>query len=211
MAPNYALGKIYVIRNTGNAKLYTGSTIRTLAERMAEHRKRALANADYPLYASMRELGMEKFYIELIADFPCERCEQLNAEEGRRIRALGSLVPNGYNLNVAGRTRKEHYVNNKEAIGAQHHAYYEANKDEFKLRNRTYADTHKDAIKEQKQAYHEAHKEAIKARKHAYYIANAEEIKAKQNERNAAKAAAKLAAAPAPVAPAPAPAEPVAN
>ena len=190
MAPDFGLGKVYVVLNTVNAIKYVGSTVRTLAQRMAQHRMQAQGNDGRPLYGAMRELGVDKFYIELLADFPCERREQLNAEEGRRIRELGTLAPNGYNLLVAGRSKNDYYTDNKVAILAKVSAHYEVNKEAINHRR--------------KHTYNVANKEAIKLRGQAYYAAHAEEIKVKQRARDAAK---KAAAAQAPVAPA----EPVAN
>ena len=39
MAPDFGLGKVYVVLNTVNAMKYIGSTVRTLAQRMAQHRR----------------------------------------------------------------------------------------------------------------------------------------------------------------------------
>ena len=98
MAPDFGLGKVYVIRNTENAKCYVGSTVRTLAQRMVQHRSVALkSNLNLPLYVAMREIGISKFYVELLEDAPCERREQLLKAEGIKIRELNTLVPNGYN------------------------------------------------------------------------------------------------------------------
>ena len=218
MAPDFGLGKVYVIRNTENANLYVGSTVRTLAQRMAQHRKIALQNDERPLYLSMRELGVNKFYIELLKDFPCERKEQLNAEEGQHIRALNSQVPNGFNTYVAGRTRKEYRADNKAALAVVHRDYHAANKESLAVykkeyrnankedilaRDREYHRANKEAIAARAGVYRDANKEALKAKRHAYYLAHAAEINAKRRELTAAK----NAAAQAPVTPA----EPVAN
>jgi len=109
MAPNYALSKVYVIRNTINEKLYVGSTTRTLAQRMTQHRcyYNKGRNTKFPLYEAMNELGVEHFYIELWKDAPCERKEQLHKCEGDAIRELKTIVPEGYNSRVAGRKYSE--------------------------------------------------------------------------------------------------------
>ena len=50
----------------------------------------------------MHELGVRKFYIELIEEFPCEHIEQLQREEGKDTREFGTL-----NHTVSGRTIQE--------------------------------------------------------------------------------------------------------
>ena len=165
MAPNYGLGKIYVIRNTVNAKLYVGSTVRTLAQRMVEHRSKVkiAPTLNMPLYTAIREIGVQHFYIELIKDFPCERREQLHTEEGKHIREMNTMSPNGYNLIIAGRSRegwhqdnaerwKNYLVENHEVIKDGKHDYYMANKDAIRARNRNYYLTHKDANRERDNA-----------------------------------------------------------
>jgi len=196
MAPDYALGKVYVVRNTVNNKVYVGSTVRTLAQRMAQHRK-CFHRVDIPFYFAMREIGVDKFYIELLADVPSQRKEQLHAEEGRQIRALNTLVPNGYNVVLAGRTyaqrlhddtfravraqkQKEYRINHLDAMKANVHAYYIANQEQLKAYARAYFATNADAIR---------------AKERERYTNNKDAINAKRRER---RAAAKLAAAAAP-------------
>ena len=61
-----------------------------------------MKNPNIKIYKAMIELGIEKFHIELIEDYPCENCEQLNAREGHFIRLFDS-INHGYNSNLAGR------------------------------------------------------------------------------------------------------------
>jgi len=166
--PPYAEGRVYVVLNTVNDKKYVGSTVCALSKRMGEHRTAATSANGRPLYVAMRELGVDKFYIELVKDFPCERKEQLNAEEGRVIRELNTVWPNGYNKNIAGRARKEHYNDNKEAIINQARIYCEANKE---------------AVKAYKKAYYVAHEEELKAKMRARHAAKDEESKLRERER----------------------------
>ena len=107
MAPNYANGKIYCIRNDADNDriVYVGSTVRPLSERMTEHRGEARKQRNnMKIYAYLAEVGIEHFHIELLVDFPCERREQMLAEEGRHIR----LHNVGFNKTIAGRTMKEY-------------------------------------------------------------------------------------------------------
>ena len=54
------------------------------------------------LYQKMKEIGLDKFYIELLLECPCENKQQLQAKEGEYIRKYGTL-----NNLVAGRSKKE--------------------------------------------------------------------------------------------------------
>jgi len=186
MAPNYAQGKVYVIRNEVNDKLYVGSTVRTLAQRMVQHRSVAKTNhpgfAEFPLYVAMSELGIEKFYIELLEDFPCERKEQLNKKEGERIREMKTLAPIGYNARIAGRTDVQYYVDNKEAICARVNEYRHANIETIRTKQQVYRDNTKEAHRERNRAYQQTHKEALKSKKHEYYEKNKVATLAKQKE-----------------------------
>ena len=104
--PDYAQVKIYVIRNraAGDGVVYVGSTTQPLCERMNGHRRDMKAGDNMKLYKMMRDAGVEHFHIEILADFSCERREQLLAEEGRHIRALRPEC----NVRIAGRTNKEY-------------------------------------------------------------------------------------------------------
>jgi len=202
MAPDFGLGKVYVIRNTENAKCYVGSTVRTLAQRMSQHRMAALKNSNFPLYVAMREIGISKFYVELLLDAPCERREQLHKVEGNKMRELNTLTPNGYNVVVAGRGKKEFYMDKKETIRPKHKAYYEMNKEKIMAAKKVYVEANKDAAKNYAHAYYVAHSEEFKAKQGAWYAANKDTVNARKRERNAAKRA-EPAAAPAEPEPAP--------
>ena len=146
MAPNYQLSRIYIIRNTVNERCYCGSTVRTLAERMYEHRKRARGEAregDMAIIKAMREHGEGAFHIELVKDFPCERRENLNAEEGKCIREMNTMIPNGYNVYIAGRTPAAYRAENRDVLNQKMRAWHHANKDAMRERRRQYYTDHK--------------------------------------------------------------------
>ena len=107
---DYSKGKIYCIRNTINDNIYIGSTCQSLSQRMAQHRKAMTANQRMKLYKSMKELGRENFYIELLEEFPCENFMQLTKREGELIREHNSEL----NHMINGRTKKEYQEENKE-------------------------------------------------------------------------------------------------
>jgi len=200
MAPNYALGKVYVIRNTENAKLYVGSTVRTLAQRMAQHRKCITSTRtkdNQLLYRNMRELGVAKFYIELVADFPCERCEQLHAEEGRLIREMNTLSPSGYNDRIAGRGLAEYYVDNKEKLIARAAANYAAKKETINANRRVavISNEERDKRKAYSKDYYERNKQDCIAKTKAYVESHKEAKRLYWREYGIRRRAAKRAAA----------------
>lgn len=87
-------GRIYLIKNDVNDKVYVGKTIRELKQRMREHRSRAKRGYKKPICIVMREIGIEHFYIELVEDnIPIE---QLDNKEIEYIHKFNS-VANGYN------------------------------------------------------------------------------------------------------------------
>ena len=150
--------------------VYVGSTVRTLSERMSEHRRGIKDHPTFKLYELMGRVGVEHFHIELLADFPCERKEQLLAEEGRHIR-LHNMVEEGCNAQIAGRSKKESntafHEAHREERNAYKRAYHEAHREERKAKCKAYNEAHREEINAYKKAYHEAHREELKIYKKA--------------------------------------------
>ena len=126
MVKDYSNGKIYKIASKDTKKIYIGSTTATLNSRMYKHKQ------DYCLYINslgakiysfelFDEVGIDKCYIELICEYPCENSHQLALEEGRhQMLNLFNIV----NKNIAGRTVKQYYQDNKEIILDKKREYY---------------------------------------------------------------------------------------
>jgi group I intron endonuclease len=191
-AKDYSNGKVYVIRNTVNDKVYVGSTTQPLCKRMVEHRIDSKTKTG-KIYQKMREIGIEKFYIELLELCPCQTQEQLNQREGELIRQHNSMV-DGYNSEIAGRVKNEYYQDNKDKIAEYQQAnkdkiaeyqceYKQANKDkiaeyqcEYRKDNKDkiaeYQQANKDKISKQKREYRQANKDKIAE----YYQANKDKI-----------------------------------
>ena len=184
----YQDGKIYKILNSETDDVYFGSTTQKLSKRMTNHRTQAKSGKTHLLYQKMREIGDDKFYIELVEYFPCENLEQLNKREGEWIRASATL-----NEKVAGRTKQEydnetrdiknkkaqdHYQENKERILQKQRESYIENKDRINERHKQYNEEHKDEIK----AYRDARKEEKAEYNKAYYSANKEQSYQKHKE-----------------------------
>lgn len=157
---DYSKGKIYIIRNTENDQVYIGSTCQSLAQRMAQHRIDKNKHPSYKLYQAFTEMGIDKFYIELIEDYPCERSEQLLAREGHFIRQHNSIV-DGYNKVVSGRTNKEYREDNKEKIAQQQKEWFKNNPDKRKQYDTEKRIKHYDKVRERERLYKSKNKEKI--------------------------------------------------
>jgi group I intron endonuclease len=151
---DFSKGKIYVIRNTENDKVYVGSTVQQLCSRMASHRKDAKIRP-HKIYQAIREIGIDKFYIELVENFACENIEQLRSREGHHIRHFDSFH-NGYNEKMAGRSEKqralEYYYEHHEEQLANSRAYREAHREELNEKAREYGKKNKELIAERRRS-----------------------------------------------------------
>jgi len=127
---SYQNGKVYIIKNTSNDKVYIGSTINELNHRFCRHRYESV-KSDRLMYCDMRNLGIEKFCIELIEHFPCNNRKELAKREGHYIEKYNS-IENGYNTRKEGRTPSEWRNDNKEKISIQRKGYYDQNKESLK-------------------------------------------------------------------------------
>jgi len=89
---------IYVIRNTKNKKIYIGSTIQTVKERMQNHKDEATANRkNMKLIKAMRKLGTECFSIEVLEHGVFDDMDHLHAREEHLIQKHNSRRM-GYNM-----------------------------------------------------------------------------------------------------------------
>ena len=168
--PDYSQGKIYTIRCRDDPTLfYVGSTTQRLSQRWTDHKSKCsnetLKDYNRLIYVKMREVGQDKFYIELYEDFPCERRDQLTKREGEIMR---DLKPN-LNTLIAGRTIREYYNETKENLKQKYKEYYIAyrlnNKEKIKEGNKIYYTENKEKIKVKEQKYYEEHKNEINQEK----------------------------------------------
>ena len=101
-------GRIYIIKNTVNDKVYIGQTHVSIKLRFQNHLSAARRGLDYIIGKAIRKYGEDKFYVELL-----EECliEELNEREKYWI-AFFKATDNrfGYNMSIGGhvvRTTKE--------------------------------------------------------------------------------------------------------
>ena len=117
----------------------------------------------------MIDLGIDKFYIELIRECPCDCKEHLLKHEGEAIREEAPSL----NHQIAGRSkqeyraenkdrllqyRKEHYENNKTKQLEQRKEHYKNNAERTLERNREYKEKHKAKLLAQAKAYYQKKK-----------------------------------------------------
>ena len=93
-------GRIYIIKNTINSKVYIGQTKVSLKLRFQNHLSAARKGKDYVIGKAIRKYGEENFYIELL-----EECtiEELNEREKYWISYFNSTNNKfGYNISIGG-------------------------------------------------------------------------------------------------------------
>ena len=180
---DFSKGKIYCIRNTVNDDIYIGSTCQSLSQRMAQHRKDVNFKQGMKLHKSMKELGRENFYIELLEECPCENFMQLTKREGELIREHNSSL----NHMINGRTKKEYQEENKEYWNEWKRNHYEENKERINEQRKTYRENNKEKIHEKQKEWYENNKEEKNRKSREHYSANKEKISERRKELKALK------------------------
>ena len=172
----YENGKIYVLRSNQTDDIYIGSTTQPLYKRIHQHKKcfNRWKNGNRNYVTSFELIKYDDVYIELLELCPCSSKIELHKREGEFIRSMKCV-----NKNVAGRTDKEYYEENKDKISEQMKEYYEENKEKIK----EYREENKDKISEHHKEWREENKEKIKEYKKEWYEANKDKI-AKRTKKN---------------------------
>ena len=168
----YTNGKIYRIWNMMNDRFYVGSTIQPLHKRMIGHRCDAGKQqcSKVKLYADMNTLGYEHFKIELIEYYPCNSRDELIRREGEIIRELKPEL----NMQIAGRTSKEWFMENKDILKEKQREYVAQNKTQIRQRRQEYAAKNAERICNYKKQWYEANKERIRTEFKKQYNENPE-------------------------------------
>ncbi len=114
---NYTNSKVYKIWSTLGNNIYVGSTTKQyLSQRMDKHREcyrqwKKTSERFITSFLIFDEYGLENCFIELLEAKECNSKDELRKIEGKYIRELECV-----NKVVAGRTRKEHYRENRDHI-----------------------------------------------------------------------------------------------
>ena len=170
--PDYSRGVIYTLRCLNDPNVYVGSTIQTLAVRMGGHRKHYYKNK---VLGKNKEIvkDINDWKIELHELYPCLTKQELHRREGEVIREIGTL-----NKNIAGRTKKEYYIENAD----KNKEYYIENIDKIKENNKKYRIKNADKIKENEKEYRIENVDKLKEYFKQHRIENADKIKEKNKE-----------------------------
>lgn len=159
-------GKIYKLVNTENSKIYVGSSnYQYLSSRLNTHKqlcKDTSGRRGSILYKTMREIGPEKFSIELIEVFSCENKIQLAEREQHWIEQLKP------ELNMFRAIKNPLYdqeCRDKNERRERSKKFYENHKELVLERQKLYAEKNKDVISERRKKYREENKEQLKEKK----------------------------------------------
>lgn len=181
--PDYSKGKVYKIVSDACDEVYVGSTVQRLAERFRGH------HTNYALYLDGKSNYVTSFkilehghcHIILLEDVPCERKEQLYARERYWIEKVDCI-----NKQLPGRTYKEWYQANREAISEQKKVHYQENRETVMDRVKVYYQENRGEILERREKKYECScgssvrilnkARHLKTKKHQAFIANSESI-----------------------------------
>lgn len=98
-------GVVYVITNDVNDKLYVGITTQPIRDRFRQHGR--ASNAFHtPISRAINKHGRHHFKIRILE--PGYDAEELGAKEVAWCERLGSMSPNGYNLQVGDSGSRKH-------------------------------------------------------------------------------------------------------
>jgi Uri superfamily endonuclease len=147
---DYQKAKIYKIVDVNEEMVYVGSTVNTLAKRMAHHRADYKRQHFITSHLIFNKYGIENCKILLLENYPCNSKDELNKREGEIIRELdcvNKVLPNQTdeewrkkNKDVLAEKSKEYRKNNQEQIKEIKKIYYEKNKEQIREKqNNNYA------------------------------------------------------------------------
>ena len=178
MSINYNNSRIYKIVSPSTDKIYIGSTTQILCKRIAKHLidYRAYIIDNTKKYLSSYEIiKLGDYSIKLIEECNFENREQLRQREGYYIKFYKDIIVNKL---IAGRTRKEYLIDNKEHIAERSKQYVIDNKEQI----RQYAIDNAKHIAEVTKQYRIEHKEQAKQ----YQMNNKEHLNELMRQRRQA-------------------------
>jgi hypothetical protein len=175
MPVDYSKSKIYKLTTIHDPELvYYGSTVNPLYKRKQVHK--FWSNTNKYTSSKLFELGMDNVEITLVENVNCNNKEELYKRE--RFYIDNNIC---VNKNIPGRTKKEHYEDNKDKILEKNKEYRELNKDKIAENKKEYYEDNKDKLLEKQKEYAELNKDKIKEYKKAYDELNNEKIKEYKN------------------------------
>jgi hypothetical protein len=174
---NYQNGKIYKITNCIDNEVYIGSTAQILSKRWWTHKTHSKIYTHLLLYQHMNKLGIDKFSISLVENYPCTNKNELLIKEGKFIREQGTL-----NTQIQGRTCKEYHEDNKDRIKIKHKEWLINNQESIKIYAKQHRENNLERSKEVWKNWYDNNKESCKIRQKNRYENNKEKILEKNRE-----------------------------
>ena len=179
----YSKGKIYeIVCNVTGEKYYGSTCEKTLARRLANHVgcfKNWKKTGKGSCMTSFQILERGNYKIYLVELYPCGSIDELHQREGFYQRNNVCV-----NKNMAGRTSKQFYQDNKIKIGEEVKIYRENNLIKIAEQRQQYYEANKPQFSENHKQYYEEHKNQIIEKSRLYYATNKDKI----NERRRKKA-----------------------
>jgi hypothetical protein len=179
---DYSNGKIYMLEPTceyEEGDVYYGSTATTLVKRLSNHK--SISNKAKSKYL-IDKYGRDNIKIVLIKMFPCSCKAELSAEEGKYQRANKCV-----NKQIAGRSDKEYYQDNREKVLEYQKEYKQANREKIVEQNKEYKQANREKIVEQNKEYYQDNREKIAEQTKKYKQANRDKINARRRQLRAEK------------------------
>lgn len=176
--PNYQNGKIYILKSKIGNMRYYGSTVRTLKQRLNEHKtnKKRYENGKTTSYkTSYQILDYDDYEISLVEDFSCSSKQELETRERWFIE--NNECVNKY---IPTRSKKEYYKEHEKELKEKKKKYYDDHKQEINERNKKYYKEHEKEIKEYNKEYRQRNKQELSQQKKLYREKNKDKIKEKQ-------------------------------
>jgi hypothetical protein len=146
---------------------------------MADHR------GDYKLYLNKKFSYLSSFeilqyndaYIELLFEGEFSSRNDLDRKEGGFQRSMECV-----NKNIAGRTKKEHYEENKDEISVKGKKYRKENPEKIKERSKKYYANNKPKILEYQAQYYDKNQEKVIERAKDYREEHLDQIHARRQQ-----------------------------
>jgi len=174
--PKYENSVIYKLKHNedyDDTNIYVGSTS-NFKNRKYKHKNNCnnekLKEFKFPVYQYIRDNGnWDEWVMTPIEQYPCNSKKELLIRERHYIDILRPTL----NIVKPGRTKKEHYEDNKEQILEKFKEYNEANKEKIQEYLKQYHIDNKEKIIERSKKYYQNNKKKVKEYNKIYFSENA--------------------------------------
>ena len=152
------IGRVYVIKSHQTDKVYIGSTMKTIEQRLRSHKfnYKNYLKGMYAYVSSFEIIQHDDAFIELLEEVNIENKQELHKIEGKYIKKMDCV-----NHCIAGRSVKEWREDNKEQISEKGKEYRDANKERILEYRKDYYQDNKEQMKEQMKDYYQQNKVQI--------------------------------------------------